>query len=146
MNVKTDKVLCATDGSHSAELAVAYAVDVAAARGLPLTFAIVNTVSNEDIAKEPAYWDSTLTEAVDEQLHRPLAAARSTAESRGVGADYAVLHGRRIAGAIVDFATRNGYGHIVVGSEGRSGLNRVLLGSVAEEVVRKAKCPVTVVR
>lgn len=35
---------------------------------------------------------------------------------------------------------------IVVGSQGKSGIQRVLLGSVAETVVRRAPCPVTVVR
>jgi nucleotide-binding universal stress UspA family protein len=34
----------------------------------------------------------------------------------------------------------------VVGSQGRTGLSRVLLGSIAEEIVRQAACPVTVVR
>ncbi|WP_226482384.1 universal stress protein [Natrinema amylolyticum] len=36
--------------------------------------------------------------------------------------------------------------HIVIGSHGRSGLSRVLLGSVAETIVRRAPVPVTVIR
>lgn len=38
------------------------------------------------------------------------------------------------------------FDHVVLGSQGRTGLSRVLLGSVAEGVVRKANVPVTVVR
>ena len=47
---------------------------------------------------------------------------------------------------IVAVAETDAVDHIVVGSHGRSGASRVLLGSVAERVVRRAPVPVTVVR
>lgn len=47
---------------------------------------------------------------------------------------------------IVEFAEENDVDGIVLGSHGRSGVSRVLLGSVAEQVVRRAQVPVTVVR
>ncbi len=47
---------------------------------------------------------------------------------------------------IVAFAEDNNITHIVIGSHGRSGASRVLLGSVAQRVVRRAPVPVTVVR
>lgn len=47
---------------------------------------------------------------------------------------------------IVDFALDEGNTLIVLGSHGRRGINRVVLGSVAEKVVRRAPMPVTVVR
>lgn len=50
------------------------------------------------------------------------------------------------ADAIVDYAADNETDLIVVGSHGRSGFSRVLLGSVAERVARQAPVPVTVVR
>ncbi|MDJ1434528.1 universal stress protein [Halostagnicola sp. A-GB9-2] len=46
----------------------------------------------------------------------------------------------------VAFAEENDIDHILVGSHGRSGVSRVLLGSVAEKIVRRAPVPVTVVR
>ena len=52
----------------------------------------------------------------------------------------------RPARAIVDYADEEGVDQIVIGSHGRTGITRVLLGSVAEKVVRRAPCPVTVVR
>ena len=69
--------------------------------------------------------------------------------------EYAAEQGREIetirvtdrpARAIVDYADEEGVDHIVIGSHGRTGVTRVLLGSVAEKVVRRAHCPVTVVR
>jgi len=47
---------------------------------------------------------------------------------------------------IADLAGELGYDLIVLGTHGRTGLSRVLLGSVAESVVRHAPCPVLVVR
>jgi len=48
--------------------------------------------------------------------------------------------------AIVEFADERGVDQIVMGSHGRSGVTRILLGSVAEAVVRRSPVPVTVVR
>ncbi|WP_435194319.1 universal stress protein [Natronomonas sp. EA1] len=50
------------------------------------------------------------------------------------------------ARTIVNYADEAGIDLIVMGSHGRSGVSRVLLGSVAEAVVRRAGCPVLVVR
>jgi universal stress protein A len=47
---------------------------------------------------------------------------------------------------IVDLATDERADLVIIGSHGRSGMNRLLLGSVAERVVRLAPCPVLTVR
>lgn len=47
---------------------------------------------------------------------------------------------------IVEHAAEEEFDHIVIGSHGREGFSRVLLGSVAELVVRRSTAPVTVVR
>jgi nucleotide-binding universal stress UspA family protein len=51
----------------------------------------------------------------------------------------------RVARHIVDYAREHDIGLIVVGTHGRTGVSRVLLGSVAEAVVRLAPCPVLTV-
>ncbi len=50
------------------------------------------------------------------------------------------------AGAILSVAGELGCDVIVLGTHGRTGLRRALLGSVAEQVVRKASCPVLTVK
>jgi len=50
------------------------------------------------------------------------------------------------AGEIVRIAAEEGVEMIVLGTHGRSGLTRMLMGSVAEAVVRRAPCPVLVYR
>ena len=52
----------------------------------------------------------------------------------------------RPAETILDFAADHDVDHIVMGSAGRSDVSRLLLGSVAETVVRRASIPVTIVR
>ncbi|WP_290811406.1 universal stress protein [Halovivax sp.] len=52
----------------------------------------------------------------------------------------------KAARTIVDYAADHGVDHVVIGSHGRKGVSRILLGSVAETVIRRAPCPVTVVR
>lgn len=50
------------------------------------------------------------------------------------------------AGTIVETAETLGVDHIVMGSRGRSGVARLLLGSVAEKVARRAPVPVTIIK
>lgn len=52
----------------------------------------------------------------------------------------------RPASTVVDFAGEGRFDHVVMGSHGRKGVSRILLGSVAESVVRNSPVPVTVVR
>jgi nucleotide-binding universal stress UspA family protein len=72
-------------------------------------------------------------------------------EAQAVAGEYGVTLGTatdmgRPAGTIVEYAEDEEFDHIVMGSHGRSGVSRILLGSVAETVVRRATIPVTVVR
>ena len=51
-----------------------------------------------------------------------------------------------ISRSIVDYAADHDVDHIAIGSHGRTGASRILLGSVAEKVVRRSPVPVTIVR
>jgi nucleotide-binding universal stress UspA family protein len=70
---------------------------------------------------------------------------REEATPRGVTVESEVVVGRP-AREIVDYADENDIDHVVMGSHGRSGVSRIVLGSVAENVVRKSSVPVTVAR
>jgi nucleotide-binding universal stress UspA family protein len=71
--------------------------------------------------------------------------ARERAAERGVTVATEVVVGKAPR-AIVEYAEEHGVDLVVMGSHGRSGVSRVLLGSVAERVVRRSPTPVTVVR
>ena len=66
-------------------------------------------------------------------------------ERTGREFDTAIEVGRP-ARTIVEYAKQEDVDHVVIGSHGRSGVARILLGSVAETVVRRSPVPVTVVR
>jgi nucleotide-binding universal stress UspA family protein len=57
-----------------------------------------------------------------------------------------IISSKDIAGGILDFAEENNIDLIVIGTRGRSGFKRLLLGSVASHVVTYAHCPVLVVK
>jgi nucleotide-binding universal stress UspA family protein len=60
--------------------------------------------------------------------------------------EFETLHGERPSRVIVDFADRLGASLVFLTTHGRSGLDRLRLGSVAAEVVRHATCPVVLHR
>ncbi|MBV0924968.1 universal stress protein [Halomicroarcula limicola] len=68
------------------------------------------------------------------------------ARENGVEAVERVLEVGRPTKTIVEYAEDHDVDQIVMGSHGRSGVSRILLGSVAETVVRRASVPVTVIR
>ncbi|WP_254525632.1 universal stress protein [Natrinema caseinilyticum] len=84
-----------------------------------------------------------------EQLHEAseerLETARERAADQGVEIDTELVRGEPTR-AITEYVEDNDIDHVVIGSHGRSGPTRVLLGSVAEAVTRRAPVPVTTVR
>jgi len=70
----------------------------------------------------------------------------ASATDAGVESVERVIEVGRPTKVIVEYADDNDIDQIVMGSHGRSGMSRILLGSVAEIVVRRASVPVTVVR
>jgi nucleotide-binding universal stress UspA family protein len=77
-------------------------------------------------------------------LERALAAIEPT--EQGISLERIVVDHETAARAIVQVASDRDCDLIVMGSHGRTGIERLVLGSVAEEVMRKAPCPVLAIR
>ena len=84
-------------------------------------------------------------EAEEERAEGRFEELRALADDHGVTLEGETVLGRP-ARAIIDYAEDNEVDQIVMGSHGRDGVSRILLGSVAETIVRRSPCPVTVVR
>jgi nucleotide-binding universal stress UspA family protein len=84
-------------------------------------------------------------EAEEAHAERLFETIRERAAEAGVEVETATEVGQP-SRVIVDYADEHDVDHVVIGSHGRRGLSRVLLGSVAELVVRRSPVPVTVVR
>jgi nucleotide-binding universal stress UspA family protein len=85
-----------------------------------------------------------LLEALTAGAEQQLTTLGQSAVALGLTAETAVITGRP-AHAILEHAKAGGFDLIVMGTHGRTGLSHVVMGSVAERVVRKAPCPVLVV-
>ena len=144
-----DTLLVATDGSHAAEKAVEYAVEFAKDRDSRL---IICTVTSEKMVRlqssepNPPNVDISLQDAGDRISTEALARAEKLARAAGVNYELDEIYGKNVAAAIAKEALAVGAEHIVIGSTGQTQLATCVLGSVAQNVVHYAHCPVTVVR
>ena len=122
-------ILVAVDGSRHADMAAVAAGNLAKRCGMPLT--VLAVCASDDLSCE---------------LVKPLAdRVRDLLRQDGVAADSVALEGKP-ADAIIQAARDNDCDLIVLGSHGRTGLDRILMGSVSQQVVTHAKCPVLVVK
>jgi nucleotide-binding universal stress UspA family protein len=137
------KILCATDGSAPSEKAVIQAINWASQLGQPLAFITVTDGSELKYIS----WDEAKLAAGELPVDKPLLMALERALKDGLKRVTCVrAMGSDIAQAVVTYAEKNGYHHIIAGSVGRTGLARHVVGSVAGDIVTLAHCPVTIVR
>ena len=137
------KILCAIDGSDHSKATVALAAEMAKGMGAELTVLAVNELMGGVGGKGGAasyVWDNA-------EVKRVLDSATAAAAGAGVPkVKTESVKSRDVARAISIFAEDNGYDHIVVGTSGKGGVARLMLGSVSRDVVFRAHCPVTVAR
>ena len=141
------RILVPTDFSAPSDIALEYARTLA--RHFNATLHVLHVI--EETTLEGAIGAEALvppapavrTERLQDALER--LAPRITSEDRTeLAAKSEVVFGKP-AHTIVDYASDNGFDLIVMGTHGREGIAHLLMGSVAELVVRSAKCPVMTV-
>ena len=148
MSVKLKKILCPTDFSENSEYALKYALTLAILSKAELQLLhVVEPISYPQSAElfEPVLDEVELTmkmeAAFQKQLEDQVAALKS---------EYPKIRGKLVTGntflEIIQAARDEGVDIIVMGTHGRTGLAHVLIGSVAERVVREAPCPVLTVK
>lgn len=135
-------ILAATDGSESAEAAVREAASLAASQDATLHLVTVVDAMGYGVADVRS---EIAADALREEARERLEQATAVVEERGVAVEATILDGAPAA-SITDQADAIGADLVVVGTHGRRGLGRVLLGSVAERVARTAPCSVLVAR
>lgn len=137
-----DNILLPTDGSASMSQVIDHAVSLARTHDATLHgLYIVNTASLNDLPMESS-WEG-LSQALTDEGKRALEDVQSRAE--GVDLETNLVNGSP-AKEIVRYSNENDCDVIVMGTHGRSGVDRLLLGSVAERVVRSSDVPVLTIR
>ena len=138
----SNKILCAVDDTEHSKAAVAVTAELAKALDAEVIFLAVNQLlGGYGHGGMATYlWD-------DATLKRVLDSATAAASKAGVKASKSVnVKSRDIGRAIVVYAEENGIDHVVVGTGGKSGVSRLMLGSISSDVLARAHCPVTVAR
>lgn len=139
-----ERLLVPIDGSEGARRAAAFAAKQAQATGAEVTLVYVY----EAASPAAQSFVGSAVELLDEG-HAKEAQASFEAAKQSMGGvevrDHLVEIGPPVD-AIVALAARLDASQIIMGSRGLSPLKELLLGSVSDGVVRKAHCPVTIVR
>jgi nucleotide-binding universal stress UspA family protein len=138
------RVVVPYDGSELSKKALQHAADTHEDADIVLLHVLDFVEAGYDASPEaalPGYWQEWYEEA-EEGAEELLAKAEDLVDA---DLETEIVVGRP-ASEIVEFAEETDADAIVMGSHGREGVSRILLGSVAETVVRRATVPVTVVR
>lgn len=138
-------VLVTTDGSACALVALPVAAGLAAACGAQTTVAYVLP---DPLGTFEGPYSRDYGRSYAQALAQGRAALEGAAEVLGPGTQTALLdgRGRPVAACLLDAARGSGADVIVMATHGRGPLGRLLLGSVAEAVLRHAEVPVLLVR
>lgn len=146
--VEIRSILAPTDFSHHAEAALRFACGLAEKLGatLHLLHALPEIVG--PVGPEPMLVPNLPPEYYQESEAQSQEALRKVLRpewGRPAGVEMAVRWGDAVD-AIVGYARDHAVDLIVIATHGRTGLSHVLLGSVAERIVREAPCPVLTIR
>ena len=137
------KILVATDGSERNKAAVEEALQIGRACGSAVIAAYVMDVSMFESASPDVVVIRDTWTVIQREADAALERIRTVAE--GVNLETVILEGKPAA-EIVKYAAENKIDLIVIGTQGKRGFERLLLGSVAEKVVQLATCKVLVVK
>ena len=139
-----DRILVPTDGSDGMTRVIEHAVNLADAHDAAIDAVyVVNSASYAGLPMESS-WEG-IDEMLREDAEEAVATVHDAGDARGVPVTTAVLEGTP-SREIVKYAEQRGCDLVVMGTHGRGGIDRLLLGSVAEKVVRASNVPVLTVR
>ncbi|HEX9708764.1 MAG TPA: universal stress protein [Candidatus Thermoplasmatota archaeon] len=146
---KAQLYMAATDGSAASDKALGFAIDRAKEAGARLLVVMAVQAGPIGAPSSSAGTNLDLMEEVRREAQGVAERGAERAKGAGVDASALVIYHEPpedVAAALVKFAEGRRVATIFVGSHGRTGIMRVLLGSTAEKVVKLSHCPVSVVR
>ena len=142
------KILVATDFSEPSDAALAYGRELARTFGASLTVLHIvdNILTRAYGADGIVLADPELQREIETSAQRQVDAVLFDEDRKMLGAVGLVITSNSPSAAIVTYARDASIDLIVMGTHGRGAIAQLLMGSVAERVVRIAPCPVLTVR
>ena len=142
------QILVPVDGSQISFSAVKKAAQIAKAFGGQLT--LISLVAEDPFTDADFYYSSAIMKEYFVQAHenatKALAEALEFSKAEGVDAQTLVIKGQVSAEGIAETATKLKADLIVMGSHGRKGFQKMLMGSFAQDVLRNTELPVLIVK
>jgi nucleotide-binding universal stress UspA family protein len=140
-------ILVPVDGSSTSEVAVGKATELARAFGSTVTVIyVIDPYPFTGVGTDFAYGQAEYLSAATAEANAAVHAAKEAFASAGVSVDTSVVEAHTAWRGIVEAGPSLAADLIVMGSHGRSGLEKLVLGSVAQAVLSHTKLPVLVVR
>jgi len=135
-----ERLLVATDGSRFSKAAVEEAIKIASVCSSTLYAVLVI-----EVTAEIEMWDSQSADKLEKDMRNYLDGIKAKAARAGVKCEVILHLGDEPYKDIVSEAKKRKVNTIVMGSHGRTGLTRLLMGSVVSRVIGHAPCKVLVV-
>ncbi|MDA8106524.1 MAG: universal stress protein [Nitrospiraceae bacterium] len=135
-----ENILLATDGSESAQAAIREAINIAKVCSNKLFVISVVEVNPEYEALAPQ-----IVEKAENETREHLDSVKEQAKTEGITCETIAHQGEEPFNFIVDEAKKKKADMIIMGSHGRTGLKRLMMGSVTARVIGHAPCKVLVV-
>ena len=140
-------ILVPVDGSPTAELAVEKAIGLAKVFGSRVSaIFVIDPYPFTGIGTDFAYGQAEYLSAATAEANAAIKSAKTAFEQAGLSVDASVVESHAAWRGVVDSAQSMQADLIVMGSHGRSGLEKLVLGSVTQAVLSHTKLPVLVVR
>jgi nucleotide-binding universal stress UspA family protein len=141
------QILVPVDGSQTALAALRHAVEVARAFQAELFVVhVIDIYPFLGVGADSAVGQAEYLSAANANAEGALRAAVDIVEAAGVACESATVEGHAAEEGILQAAGTSGADLIVMGSHGRRGIEKLLLGSVTQRVLQNARVPVMVVR
>jgi nucleotide-binding universal stress UspA family protein len=140
-------ILVPVDGSATSQKSIGNALAVAQAFKSEVTVIyVIDPYAFTGVGTDFAYGQAEYLSAATAEANEAIKAAKQAFEGIGITATGSVVEGHAIYRGILDTAESIGADLIVMGSHGRRGLEKLVLGSVTAQVLSHAHLPVLVVR
>lgn len=140
-------ILVPVDGSSTAQLAIEKAIGLAKAFGARVTaIFVIDPYPFTGVGTDFAYGQAEYLSAAMAEANAAIKTAKTAFEEAGVSVETNVVEAHAAWRGVVEAAESVQADLIVMGSHGRSGLEKLVLGSVTQAVLSHTKLPVLVVR
>ena len=139
-------ILVAFDSSSFSQRAFKNALDIADPELSKVTIcSVVTGIYQPSIGFSMKYTQELLDNQT-KYLKKIFNKLQKEAKKKEISISLKILHDPSVSKGILNYVNSRKFDLVIIGSHGRTGINRIILGSVANEITNKAKCSVMVVK